>query len=181
MTKRKRPVIAKHATTPSEENYVECLYRRLGAGPVRPSEVAEALAVSRPSVTRAMGVLAEKGLVRRAKGGGLELTKAGEALGAAITRRDACLTALLVDVLGMDPEAADPQVHQLEHLVSDEVLARLEVLVDQARRSKAFMNRLRARLAADVDTIPRLGFNAGQSPVHAGARHEKRAPARDAG
>lgn len=143
-------------------------------GPVRPSLLAEKLGVKRPSVTRAMTMLAKKGLVHHEPYGALKLTKAGRALGREIVRRDDCLTALLVEVLGMSPEQADPQVHSLEHLVSDELLVRLEALVEQIRVSKPWLRRLHERLAeAARHQNDATSYDPGRATVHGGSRHER--------
>jgi DtxR family Mn-dependent transcriptional regulator len=162
------------STTPSEENYIECLYRCSLQGPVRPSVLAEKLGVKRPSVTRAMAGLAKKGLVEHERYGAIELTEAGHAVGREIVRRDDCLTALLVDVLGMSQEHADPEVHRLEHLLSGDLLVRLEALVEAAQSSKAFLTKLRALIQeAEKNGATEGAFDPGAALVHAGSPREK--------
>ena len=79
-------------TTPSEENYVEWIYRLSAKGPVRPAQLAEKLGVKRPSATRAVASLAKKRLVHHEPYGDIALTEEGKALGRAVVRRDECLT-----------------------------------------------------------------------------------------
>jgi len=161
-------------TTPSEENYIEWIYRLSEQGTVRPGQVAERLGVKRPSVTRAIASLAEKALVEHAPYGDIALTDEGRALGRALVRRDDCLTALLVTVLGMSPESADPEVHRLEHVVSDEVLVRLETLVRFACSSRGWLKRLHHRIATAPPTPQDRGaFLAGRSEMHQGMPSEK--------
>ncbi len=162
-------------TTPSEENYIEHIYRlSSGGGALRPAELAECLGVKRPSATRAVASLVEKGLVRHEPYGDIKLTKEGDALGAAIVRRDECLTALFVNVLGMSLESADPEVHRLEHVLSDEVLERLQVLVDFASTSEAWLKRLHHRITTKTCESQREGaFMVGQSGIHQGRPQEK--------
>ena len=92
----------------------------------------------------------------------------------AIIRRDNCLTKLLVTVLGMSPETADPEVHRLEHVLSDEVLTRLESLVSFASSSDAWLKRLHYRITRST-SHPResQGFAVGQSDIHKGLPREK--------
>jgi Mn-dependent DtxR family transcriptional regulator len=86
------PSVTSKLTTPSEENYLEWIYRFPKEGPVRPSDLAKKLGIKRPSVTKAISSLVIRGLVRREPRGALELTSEGADLGKAIVRRDDCLT-----------------------------------------------------------------------------------------
>jgi DtxR family transcriptional regulator, Mn-dependent transcriptional regulator len=161
-------------TTPSEENYLECIYRMSREAPIRPAILAEKIGVSRPSASRAVLSLKKKGLVLHEPYGEIRLTKAGAALGEAIVRRDECLTTLLVDVFGMSPEEADPEVHRLEHVLSDDVLKRLEVLVAFSRTSEAWIRRLQHRIAAVLnDSEEHKPLQAGSSDIHPGNPREK--------
>jgi DtxR family manganese transport transcriptional regulator len=161
-------------TSPSEENYLEWIYRFSADGPVRPIYLAEKLGIKPPSVTKAVSSLVKRGLVRREERGALVLTEQGEELGKAVVRRDECLTALLVEILSMPPELADPEVHRLEHFLSEDVLNRLEVLIDFARLSPAWIKRLHLRVnraARPDDSEGRIMV--GQTPIHSGLPHEK--------
>lgn len=161
-------------TTPSQENYIEWIYRLSAAGPVRSGQLAEKLGVTRPSATRAIASLVKKRLVIHKPYGEIRLTQEGRNLGRAIVRRDDCLTDLLVTVLGMTPESADPEVHRLEHVLSDDVLPRLEALVNFATSSDAWLRRLHYRIA-NTSQEPRgtPAFVAGCSGIHQGEPSEK--------
>lgn len=156
-------------TSPSEENYVETIYRLSEKGPVRPGELARVLGVSRPSVTKAIASLASKGFVRHEPYDEIALTERGVALGKAVVRRNDCLRDLLVHVLGMSEESAEREVHRLEHVLSDEVLARLEALVEFACSSDAWLRRLHHRidnaLRQPTEASP---FLVGDSDIHQG-------------
>lgn len=161
-------------TSPSEENYIEWIYRLAQHGAVRPGQLAEQLGVKRPSATRAVRSLAEKGLVEHERYGEIRLTASGQALGQAIVRRDQCLTRFLVDILDMPADSADPEVHRLEHVLSDDVLGRLEALVNFASSSEAWLKRLHHRIHGAVrDTGESDGFLAGQGVMHQGLAREK--------
>jgi DtxR family Mn-dependent transcriptional regulator len=161
-------------TTPSEENYLEWIYRFSAQGPVRSKDLADKLGIKPPSVAKAVSSLVRKGLVRRAVRGALSLTAQGEALGRAVVRRDNCLTGLLVDILDMSPEQADPEVHRLEHCLSEDVLNRLETLVDFARSSPAWLKRLHLRVNQEPNPDASEGkIRVGQTPIHSGRPHEK--------
>ncbi len=151
--------------TPSQENYLEHILRLSEDGPVRVREIAAACGVKLPSVTRAVGKLAERGFVRHQAYGKVEITPAGARAAEAVVRRDDCLMGLLVDVLAMEKEAAKVEVCRLEHVLDIEVLSRLEVLVSHAleanqqswlralqRKIRTRQGRLRQKKGAQVGT-----------------------------
>jgi DtxR family Mn-dependent transcriptional regulator len=160
--------------TPSQENYLEWIYRFRAAGPVKVRDVARKAGVRLPSVSRAVSMLKKAGLVEHDLYGLIDLTPLGRKGGEEIVLRDTCLTRLLVDVLGMSPAAADPAVHQMEHVLTDEVLGRLQVLVDFCLEAPAWHRRLalrmgRWRLPAAAPGRPLVGATI----VHAGFAREK--------
>jgi len=161
--------------TPSQENYLEWIYRSALAGSVvRVRDLAGKLGVKLPSVSRAVAQLATRGLVHHERYGIIELTERGRAAGRAIVRRDECLTRLLVDVLGMSEEAADPEVHRLEHVLDHAVLRRLEVLIEFATSSEAWMRRLHHRMSLLAERDDESADIAvGAASVHAGLSSEK--------
>jgi DtxR family Mn-dependent transcriptional regulator len=160
--------------TPSQENYLEWIHRAVEAGEVvRVRDLAAKLGVSLPSVSRGVSQLTKKGLVRHESYGIIELTDTGRAAGQAIVRRDECLTRLLVEVLGMTEKAADPEVHRLEHVLSESVLHRLEVLVEFATSSDAWLKRLHHRIERGHDSGEGDDIAVGGTPVHAGLDSEK--------
>ena len=164
-------------TSPSEENYLEWIYRFSQKGPVRPKDLAAKLGIKPPSVTKAVSSLVKKGFVRRNSRGALALTDQGKTVGRAVLRRDECLTTLLVEILDMPPGAADREVHRLEHVLSEEVLTRLEALVDFTRSSPAWLKRLHLR----IDRLPPVGAPhgrvfVGHAPNHSGFLRKRRPP-----
>jgi DtxR family Mn-dependent transcriptional regulator len=162
--------------TPSQENYLEWIYRFSQDGPVRIRDLSAKVGVKEPSASRAISGLVQSGLVHHEAYGKIELTEEGKRVGRAIIRRDECLTRLLVEILGMDPVDADSEVHRLEHVLGDEVLARLEVLVDFAASSPAWMKRLQYRIQTEAQRIDGTGdFRIGATHTHAGSVTEKRA------
>ena len=162
------------ATTPAQEHYVEALYHLSLTGPVRPSLLAENLGVKRASVSKFITTLVEQGLVTHITRGKLSLTEAGIELARSIQRRDRCLSRLLVEVCAMTPEQAKAEAHRLEHFISDDVLARLETLVEFACSSPAWLKRLHLRMAAE-QSLPedRRRITAGMTPVHQGNTKKK--------
>lgn len=162
--------------TPSQENYLEWVYRFSENGDVRVSDIAKKLGVSLPSVSRAVSTLAKMGLLTHESYGKIGMTAEGRTVGKSIVRRDKCLTKLLVDILGMEPEEADPEVHRLEHLISGRVLPRLEILVHYAVSDPAWLEGLHRQLNDETDdkAEEHISFGIGETPIHKGAVAEKR-------
>ena len=91
----------------------------------------------RPSVTKAIGKLAETGLVRHESYGKVEITQHGQEAARSVVRRDDCLSHLLTEVLAMPETQAAEEVCRLEHVISQEMLLRLEALVEHACEKKS--------------------------------------------
>ena len=103
----------------SAEMYLETIYSlsRTNAT-VRSVDVAEALSYSRPSVSRAVGLLKNDGYLVVDQDGFLTLTQAGKALAEKIYERHTVLAAALI-ALGVDPETAAEDACKIEHVISD--------------------------------------------------------------
>ena len=86
---------------------------------VRSVDVGEYLGYSKPSVSRAMGILRREGYLLTDKDGGLILTETGLAIAEKIYERHQVVTRLLIK-LGVDPEVAVQDACRLEHAFSDE-------------------------------------------------------------
>lgn len=104
----------------SGEMYLEAiLVLSKQSGFVRSVDVGEYLGYSKPSVSRAMGILRKGGYVLTDKDGSITLTDKGQALAETIYERHTVLTKLLV-YLGVREEAASADACKLEHAISDE-------------------------------------------------------------
>jgi len=88
-------------------------------GFVRSIDVSEYLGYSKPSVSRAMGVLRSGEYIIVDKDGAITLTDAGREIAEKIYARHTLLTKLLVK-LGVSEETAAADACKLEHAVSDE-------------------------------------------------------------
>ncbi|MBR2047035.1 MAG: metal-dependent transcriptional regulator [Oscillospiraceae bacterium] len=103
----------------SAEMYLETIYTlSLNSTSVRSIDVAEALNYSRPSVSRAVGLLKMDGYLLMDGEGFLTLTEEGRALAERIYERHTVLTAAL-EALGVDKETAAEDACKIEHDISD--------------------------------------------------------------
>ena len=103
----------------SGEMYLETIYvlsQRSSA--VRGIDIGEELGYSKPSVSRALGVLKDEGLVKKDADGFIKLTEAGEILAKRIYERHSVLTKLLIG-LGVDEKTAAEDACRVEHYISD--------------------------------------------------------------
>ncbi len=111
--------------TPALEEYLEAIYKLSQEGPVRPTQIAEAIGVSGPTVTATLKRLEGHGLVTR-EGTAVVLTEEGVARSIDIVRKHRIAERFLVDTLGLDWEAAHEEACLLEHALSPRVLEALE-------------------------------------------------------
>ena len=104
----------------SGEMYLESIYVLLKKnGNVRSVDIAEYMGYSKPSISRAMGLLKDGDFIRIAKDGSITLTRAGIAVAEKIYERHTLLTNLLIR-LGVSTEVASEDACKLEHAISDE-------------------------------------------------------------
>ena len=88
-------------------------------GHVRSIDVSEYLGYSKPSVSRAMGILRSGNYIQVEKDGSLVLTESGREVAEKIYERHTVLSGLLIR-LGVSEETAAADACRLEHAISDE-------------------------------------------------------------
>ena len=104
----------------SGEMYLESIYVLLRRNPhVRAIDVGEYMGYSKPSVSRAMGLLKSGGYVSVDENGYISLLPAGQEVAEKIYERHTLLTFFLVR-LGVSEEVASEDACRLEHVLSDE-------------------------------------------------------------
>ena len=104
----------------SGEMYLETIYiLSLESRYVRAIDVGEYMGYSKPSVSRAMGLLKNGGYVTADENGFLSLTEAGREIAEKIYERHTVLTDVLVH-LGVDRETAVEDACRIEHVISDQ-------------------------------------------------------------
>ena len=103
----------------SGEMYLETVYiLSQKSSTVRGIDVGEYMGFSKPSVSRAIGVLKKEGLVITDGDGYIRLTAAGEEKARTIYERHTLLTQLLMNI-GVDEKTAAEDACRIEHYISE--------------------------------------------------------------
>ena len=106
-------------TTESAEMYLETILRLQQTMPnVRAIDVARMTGYTKPSVSRALGLLRQSNYLLTDENGFLTLTESGKALAAKIFERHRLLTEFLVSI-GVDEGTASEDACKIEHVISD--------------------------------------------------------------
>lgn len=103
----------------SGEMYLETiLLLSQKSGHVRAIDVGEEMGYSKPSVSRAMGLLKNGGFIVVDADGAITLTDTGREIAEKIYARHTLLTKFLI-ALGVDEETASEDACKMEHSISD--------------------------------------------------------------
>ncbi|MBQ7809616.1 MAG: metal-dependent transcriptional regulator [Clostridia bacterium] len=103
----------------SGQMYLETIYILSKEGkPVRSIDVCEYMGYSKPSVSRAVGLLKQGGYVVADADGFLSLTDEGKRVAEKMYERHTILTRFFVS-LGIDEETASEDACKIEHDISD--------------------------------------------------------------
>ena len=118
---------------PPVEEYLETMLALDEEGvPVIQARIAERLGRSAPSVSEMLDRLIDDGYVTR-DGRRLSLTESGRTLAEKVVRKHRLAERLLVDVIGLEWHKVHREAGRWEHVISDDVEARLvELLGDPA-------------------------------------------------
>jgi len=92
---------------------------------VRAIDVGEKLGYSKPSVSRAMGLLKSGGYILVEENGAISLLPEGLSLAEKIYERHTLLTHLLCN-LGVSEQTAAEDACRIEHIISDETFAAIK-------------------------------------------------------
>ena len=97
---------------------------------VRSIDVAGEMGFSRPSVSRAVSTLKNRGYITVEKNGGLILTDAGREIAAKIYERHRVISRLLKKI-GVPDKVADADACRIEHVISDETFDAIKNSISQ--------------------------------------------------
>lgn len=106
--------------TPSSEDYLESILKLSALDDsVRSIDIAEDLHVSKASVTKAMGILRDAGLIEQAHYGLIRLTAQGRQRAGEIQQRHSLIKLFLTEILGIENSIAEQDACRMEHAISD--------------------------------------------------------------
>src|SRR6186713_2874174 len=116
------------------ENYLKAIYAgvaRLSHGQrlLPMGQLAAAVGVTPGTATTMVKTLAESGLVEYEPYTGVALTDAGEKLAALVVRRHRVVELFLVRVMGYRWDEVHDEAEQLEHVVSDHLINRMDEML----------------------------------------------------
>ena len=92
-------------------------------------QLSSALGVVPGTATTMVKALAESGLVEYEPYAGVRLTSAGEKLATMVLRRHRLVELFLVNVMGMSWAEVHDEAEQLEHVVSDRLIERIDEML----------------------------------------------------
>jgi DtxR family Mn-dependent transcriptional regulator len=116
------------------ENYLKAIY--LGESQLAPGQrlvpmgqLAASLQVAPGTATTMVKALSESGLVEYEPYNGVRLSPAGEKLAALVLRRHRLMELFLVRVMGLGWDEVHDEAEQLEHVVSDRLIERIDEML----------------------------------------------------
>ena len=112
----------------SGEDYLEAiliLQKQMGESAVRSVDLARHMGFSKPSISHAVGVLRDGGVLIMDKDGFLHLTEEGHEIAEKIYERHQFFTEQLIAV-GVSEITAEEDACRIEHVISDESFQKLQ-------------------------------------------------------
>ena len=117
----------------SGEMYLETIHVLLKKnGAVRSVDVSEHMGYSKPSVSRAVGLLKKGEYIHVDKNGYITLTDKGQSVAEKIYERHTVLSKMLL-ALGVSPKTAAEDACRLEHAISDESFEAIKRHIDNLK------------------------------------------------
>lgn len=133
----------------SIENYLEVILDLENLQKVaRAKDIAERIGVNRGSVSGALKNLSEKGLINYEPYSFITLTPEGKRVAEEVARRHGILKRFLLNILSLDPQAAETIACRMEHAIDKDTADRL------------------LRFIEFIDTCPRTGRDWIESFTH---------------
>jgi len=118
----------------SGEDYLETiLILKKRNGNVRSIDIAREMDLSKPSVSRAMGILKNKEFITVDEDGAIHLTGEGSKLAKKIYERHRVLTEALI-YLGVDEKTAAEDACRIEHDISEKTFTKIKKHLRDAKK-----------------------------------------------
>jgi DtxR family Mn-dependent transcriptional regulator len=156
----------------SLEDYLEAIFRVVQEKQAAlPKDVRKILAVSRSSVSGALKVLAERGLIDHDPYGIITLTNEGTVIAERIAWRHEVLRDFFVRVLAINRKEADENACRLEHAISESILERFVEFVEFFERCPQ----------AGAEWVPGFGYHCADGHATGGCQSCARPGPNEAG
>lgn len=119
----------------SGEMYLETILRLTDKNEnVRSIDVSEEMGFSKPSVSRAIGLLKTGGYINVSREGYLSLTDVGREVAVKVYERHKLITELLTD-LGVKEDVAALDACKIEHCISDDSFRAIKEYIEKRKSS----------------------------------------------
>ncbi len=118
----------------SAEMYLETVYvLSRKSDTVRKIDISKYMGYAKPSVTRAVGLLEERGMITVDESGNILLTAKGKKEAQQIYERHTVLTKMFI-ALGVDEETATEDACRIEHYISDKTFNAIKKHMEEYRK-----------------------------------------------
>ncbi|MEF9991970.1 MAG: metal-dependent transcriptional regulator [Romboutsia sp.] len=140
--------IKNNSLTPSEEDYIEMIYRlSLKGEEIKVSEISKYLNIKPPSVTKMIKKLDQKNLITYQKYDNVELSEIGKILGEKLLKRHNTVYRFL-EIVGVE-NCIHEETEKIEHMISGETLIKIHRFInfidennDVLEKYKDYMNKI---------------------------------------
>ena len=113
----------------SGEMYLESILVLSKKGPVRSIDIVDYMNYSKPSVSRAVGILKDGGYITVDKSGYITLTESGLDIALKIYERHEVISGFL-KMIGVDSETASLDACKIEHHLSDATFSAIKAHIE---------------------------------------------------
>ena len=120
----------------SLEDYLEAIFNLADeANVVRSKDIAETLSVAKSSVTGALRLLGEKGLIDYKPYGYVRLTEPGRLTATAVAKKHNIIMSFFINILGVEKEIAQKAACKAEHALGPRIISRLLSFIEFVTQS----------------------------------------------
>lgn len=125
----------------SLEDYTEAILNlEKENGVARVTDISNRLSVSKPSVTEALNILKEKGIIIYSPYKPIKLTPKGKSLAKKIKKKHDILCNFLEKILKVDNQKAKIYACKMEHILEKEIVYKLYILAKKLLNSQFYKN-----------------------------------------
>ncbi|UXM85044.1 metal-dependent transcriptional regulator [Methanococcus aeolicus] len=120
------------------EDYLETIYLFIKKNdrPIRTTELAQLLNINPSAITSMAKKLHSKGYILYEPYIGIRLTEKGKEVAKKIIRKHKIIESFLRDYLKLDEKKASEEACKIEHVISDETIAKLYDYMNESKKSK---------------------------------------------